>query len=189
MLVLVVSDTISQFNSQVHQFNWHNPSWDLFIILAWLVVAVIYAFTAGRGRIINILVSVYMAKLLTLQAPFLTNAISGKLPNSLASLQQLVVFVLLFIVLFIFLGRYAFRASVDSRRMVGSLFFGLIFAILQIGLLINIILTLLPGVAQADFSGLIQTVFIKDPASFVWLIAPLVYLILVGKHLADTNEI
>lgn len=189
MFAFAASETYNQINNQIHTFNWHNPSWDLFIILAWLVVAVIYAFTAGRGRIINILVSVYMAKLLTLQAPFLTNAISGKLPNSLASLQQLVVFVLLFIVLFIFLGRYAFRASVDSRRMVGSLFFGLIFAILQIGLLINIILTLLPGAVQTDFSPLIQTLFIKDPASFIWLIAPLVYLILVGKHLSDTNEI
>ncbi len=186
MLTLI---SVSDANNLVHNFNWHSPSWDLFIILAWLVVAVIYAFTAGRGRIINILVSVYMAKLLTLQAPFLTNAISGRLPGSLASIQQLAVFVLLFIVLFIFLGRYAFRASVDTRHMVGSLFFSLVFAILQVGLLINIIMTLLPAALQSNFSSLIQIIFVKDPASFIWLVAPLVYLIIVGKHIADTNEL
>jgi hypothetical protein len=189
MFAIAAANTYSQINSQIHNFNWHSPSWDLFIFLAWLAVSVIYAFTSGKGRIINILVSVYIAKLLTIQAPFLTNAISGKLPSALASLQQLVVFILLFIILFIFLGRYAFRSSVDSRHMVGSIIFGLIFAIMQIGLLINIILSLLPVGIQNNFSSLIHTIFINNPAGFVWLIAPLIYLILVGKFISDSNEL
>ena len=189
MLSFAAGDTYNQITGQIHTFNWHNPSWDLFIILAWIVVAVIYAFTSGRGRIINILVSIYIAKLLTIEAPFLTNAISGRLPSTLASLQQMIVFVILFIVLFVFLGRYAFRTSVDKRNMVGSLVLSLIFALMQIGLLINIILTLLPVNVQNSFSPLIQTIFIRGQASFVWLIMPLIYLIIVGKHIADTNEI
>ena len=189
MFTIAAGETFNQLNNQVRTFNWHTPSWDLFIILAWLAVSVIYAFTSGRGRIINILVSVYIAKLFTLEAPFLSNALAGKLPSGLASAQQLVVFILLFIILFVFLGKFPFRTSVDSRRMVGSLFFGLIFAIVQIGLLINIILTLLPTGLQNSFSALIQTLFIKNPASFIWLIAPLIYLVFVGKYISDTNEL
>ncbi len=180
--------TVNQANGLIHNFNWHNPSWDLFIFLFWVVAAVIYAFTAGRGRIINILISVYMSKLLVIEAPFLTQELSKRLPQSVFALQQLITFVILFLLLFLFLGRYAFRTSADGRHL-GSVVFGLIFSFLQIGLLINIILTFLPASTQGGFSDLVQTVFIKNPASFIWLIIPLVYLIILGKHVADPNEI
>lgn len=168
-------------------FNWDTPSWDLFIFLFWGVSSLIYAFSAGRGRIINILISVYMAKLLVIEAPFLQDAISGQLPENLASIQQLIIFVALFLVLFILLGRYAFSTSADNRHM-RSIVFGLVFAFLQIGLLINIVLSLLPLALQESFSSLVQTVFIKDPASFIWLIIPLLYLVVLGKHLAERHE-
>ena len=128
-----------------------------------------------------------MAKLLVLEAPFISDAISGKLPENLASIQQLAVFVVLFLVLFILLGRYAFATSADNRRL-GSIVFGLIFAFLQIGLLINIILTLLPIGLQNSFSPLIQLIFIKDPASFIWLIIPLLYLVVLGRFLSEKYE-
>lgn len=179
---------VSEINQLARSFNWNTPSWDLFIFLFWGVASMIYAFSAGRGRIINILISIYMAKLLVLEAPFLREAIMGKLPAALASIQQLAVFVILFLVLFIFLGRYAFRTSVDSRHFA-SIIFSLVFSILQIGLLINTVLTLLPLPLQQSFSELIQIIFIKGSASFVWLVAPLVYLIIFGKHVADANEI
>ena len=180
--------SVSEINNLAHSFNWNTPSWDLFIFLFWAVASVIYAFTAGRGRIINILISVYMAKLLVLEAPFLTSAIESRLPSSVGAVQQLVVFLILFLLLFVFLGRYAFKTSADSHHL-GSMLFGLVFAVLQVGLLINIVLTFLPQTIQTSFSQLIQNVFINYPVSFIWLIAPLAYLILLGKHVAHSNEI
>lgn len=178
----------SELGSMAQNFNWHSPSWDLFIFLFWAVAAVIYAFSAGRGRIISILISVYMAKLLVLEAPFLSTKLAGNLSGGLVALQQLIVFLVLFMLLFVFLGKYAFRTSVEGRKF-GSIVFGLIFSVLQIGLLINIILTLLPDHIQNGFSPLIQTMFIRDPLSFVWLVAPLVFLIVLGRHVADVNEL
>ena len=172
----------------IRTFNWHTPSWDLFIILFWIVASVIYAFAAGRGRILTILMSVYMSKLLVIQAPFLSAEVGKKLPNATVSLQHLATFLLLFVILFIFLGRYAFKTSADSRR-ISSVGFSIIFAFLQVGLLINIVIDFLPTVYKDSFAPLIQTLFIKNPAGFVWLILPVLFLIFLGRFISDRSEL
>ncbi len=172
----------------VRAFNWHNPSWDLFILAGWAIVSLIYAFTAGRGRIINILMSVYVAKLMTVEAPFLGDAINKKLPENMLSLQQVITFVALFLILFFLLGRFAFRTSVDGRQF-SSMIFGVFFSLLQVGLLINIILNYLPPSVQSGFDPLIQTLFLKDAASFVWLVLPIGFLVLFGRFVSSVHEL
>jgi len=172
----------------VRSFNWHTPSWDLFVLLFWMVASVLYAFAAGRGKILTILVSIYMSQLLVLKAPFLSDALNSKLNVGTASLQQLAAFVILFMLFFVFLGRYAFKSSVDSRRMT-SLGFSLIFAVLQIGLLINIIISYLPEHVQNGFSPLIHFIFLHPNAGFVWLLAPVIYLILLGRFISERTDL
>ena len=184
MLALTITNDITQ---QIQMFNWHQPSWDLFILLFWAGASLLYAFSAGRGRIISLLMSLYIAKLLVLQAPWMANAINQKLPSSLGGLQQLVSFLIVFAVLFVFLGRYAFRTSADGRHF-GSIAFSLVFAILQIGLLINIILTYLAEVGR-EFSPLVRFVFVGTTENFLWLVLPLIYLIILGRAVADPTEL
>jgi hypothetical protein len=184
---MIAAASIGQIGQLAQNFNWHQPSWDLFILGGWALGTIIYAFTAGRGRVINILMSVYIAKLLVHEAPFLNHVITKNLPSSLLALQQLATFVIVFLILFMLLGRYAFRTSADGRQL-GSMVFGFVFSFLQIGLLINTILSYLPSATQESFAPLIQLVFVKDPASFIWLVAPLVFLIVLGKFVADPNE-
>ena len=184
---MIASADVQQVQSLIHHFNWHSPSWDLFILLFWAIASVMYAFAAGRGRVINILLSVYIAKLLVLEAPFLTTELNKKLNLSIFSLQQLAVFVAIFLVLFLLLGRYVFQTSADGRNL-GSMLFGLIFSFLQIGLLINIVLTFLPPGVQGSFADLIQILFIRNPASFIWLVLPVVYLIILGKFVGESGE-
>lgn len=179
---------MQQILDLIKAFNWHSPTWDLFILGGWALASLFYAFAAGRGRIINILFSVYMAKLLTLEAPFLNEAIQKKLPDALLSLQQLSTFVVLFLALFLLLGRFVFKTSADGRN-IGSMLFGLVFAFLQMGLLISIILGYLPANVQANFSQLIKVLFLAGPAPFVWLIGPVVYLVILGKFVGDSSEI
>lgn len=184
---MIAATEIQQFQTLVHSFNWTTPSWDLFVMLFWAVASVIYAFASGRGRVINILISVYVAKLMVLEAPFLTDVLNKKLNLPIVSLQQLATFVIIFLLLFL-LGRYVFKTSADGRKF-GSMLFGLIFSFLQIGLLINIVLGFLPTGVQNNFSPLVQTLFIRSPAGFVWLVLPIVYLIALGKFVGDSNEI
>lgn len=179
---------ISQVSQSAQSFNWHNPSWDLFIILFWAVVSLIYAFAAGRGRVINMLFSLYIARLLVTQAPWLTNAVSQKLPSQFNALQLLVSFLIIFILLFIVLGRYAFRTSADGRHF-GSVPFTLFFSILQVGLLISTIIGYLPATTTVTFSPLIKLLFVNSPAAFVWLLLPLGFLVILGRSVADPTEI
>lgn len=152
------------------------------------MASMFYAFAAGRGRIINILFSVYMAKLLVLEAPFLSSAITNNLPDSFVGFQQLAAFLVLFFILFILLGRFVFRTSADGRGL-GSMLFGLLFAFFQLGLLINIIVGYLPESLTNSFGPLVRLLFMGENISFVWLVLPVVYLVLLGKFVGDHSEI
>lgn len=179
--------TLPDATNLIHGFDWHNPSWDLFIFLFWAVASVFYAFAAGRGRIIGLLMSLYITKLLILEAPWLNSALNQRLPSGLASMQQLISFLLVFIILFVLLSRYAFRTSADGRHL-GSIPFTLVFAILQVGLLINTILGYL-AVSGKTFSPLITLLFLSGASSFIWLILPLLFLIILGRSIADPTEV
>jgi len=187
LAVTFANESINQTTQMVQNINWTAPTWDLFILAGWALASVVYAFAAGRGRIINILLSVYIAKLLVLQMPFLTNSVSERLSGTAASLQQMIVFLVLFLVLFLLLGRFVLKTSADSHRM-SSAVFGLIFSFLQIGMLINIVLKFLPLITQESFSPLIRTLFIKDPVSLIWLVAPIIYLVILGKFVGHSHE-
>lgn len=168
-------------------FNWHSPSWDLFILLFWVVASLIYAFSAGRGKILTILVGVYMSQLLVKEMPFLSQVMSDRLNVATGTLQQLAAFAIIFIVLFVFLGRYAFKSSVDGKHF-SAIGFALVFAFLQVGLLINIVIHYLPDYVQNTFSPLISFIFLHQYSNFVWLILPVAFLIVLGRFLTDRTE-
>lgn len=176
----------TQATQLVQNFNWHTPSWDLFILLIWGVGALLYAFSAGRGRIVSLLMSLYIAKLLVIEAPWITQAVNQKLTGGLVGLQQMVSFVLLFVVLFILLSRFAFHTSAD-RKHLGSIPFALVFAVLQIGLLIQTILSYLAATGK-EFSPLVTTIFLSNGAGFAWLLAPLLFLIALGNFISSRND-
>lgn len=181
-------EILLELKNLITTFNWHTPSWDLFIILFWIVASVLYAFAAGRGRILTVLVSIYMSQLLVIKAPFVSSVLSSKLSIGEPSLQQLLVFGIFFMLLFVFLSRYAFKSSVDGRQL-SSLGFSLIFSILQVGLLVNIVLSYLPIYIQENFSPLIQFLFLHEYAGFIWLALPVIFLVILGKFISDRSEI
>jgi hypothetical protein len=67
--------------------------------------------------------------------------------------------------------------------------FGLVFAVLQIGLLISTILGYLSAGMVNSFSPLIHFLFLNNTAVFVWLLAPLAFLIILGRSIADPAEV
>lgn len=176
-----------EFQHLVRSFNWHSPSWDLFIILFWIVAGILYAFVSGKGRILAILVSVYMAKLLVIEAPFLHKLVNAKLNIVTLSLQHLATFGALFAFLFFFLSRYGFRTSAEGKTG-SSLLFGVPFAILQIGLLINVVMGFIPPTVQETLHPLIRYIFIQNGVSFIWLVAPVAYLIVFGRFVSHRSE-
>ena len=179
--------SLPDFQLLIRTFNWHSPSWDLFILLFWVVASVLFAFAAGRGRMLTILVSTYMAQLLVIQAPFFSNALSDKFNIGMATIAQLISFAVLFLIFFIFLNRYAFRSAIEGRQIL-ALPFVLVFTVLQVGLLINIVINYLPDHVQNSFSPLIEFLFLHPNAGFIWLLLPVVFLIISGRFLSDQSD-
>lgn len=173
----------TDYNSLIHSINFSNPSWDAFIFFFWAIAAVIYSFTAGRGRIISILVAVYMSELLVIQAPFLSATLGDKFGLAVY-LARLITFLVLFGFFFLVLSRFVFKTSVENRRF-GSWFFSLIFAVLQVGFLISVVLSFLPPDVKAHFAPLVKFVFISDLAVFIWLLLPIAFLVFLGSFVSD----
>lgn len=176
----------SEYNSLLSSINFHNPSWDAFIFFFWIVASLIYSFSAGRGRIISILVAVYMGELLTIQAPFLIKFL-GDRGNVDLYFSQLIIFLVSFAFFFWVLSKFVFRTSFDGRRG-GGVIFSTIFSFLQVGFLISVILSFLPPSVKENFAPLIKMVFVTPTAAFVWLLLPIVFLILIGRHVTDRAE-
>ena len=70
-----VHQLVSGVISNVTSFNFQSPSWDMFIIMFFLVASFVYGLTLGRERIILILIAVYIALAVMGAAPFLDQLI------------------------------------------------------------------------------------------------------------------
>lgn len=156
---------------------------DAFIFFFWAVASVIYSFFTGRGKIISILVAVYMAELIVIQAPFLSDAIAERF-GVVGYLAQLIAFLAAFCFLFIVLSRFVFRTAMDQRGLF-SWIYGLLFAVLQVGFLISVVLSFLPPEMQFKFAPIVKLVFLSDFARFVWLLLPIAFLVVIGKFLTS----
>lgn len=186
-IINVVQQQLDQFQVLIKTFNWHSPSWDLFIILFWLVASVLYAFATGRGRVIAMLLSLYAAKLFTLQIPGLENFAKHKLPVSFSPFASLVVFGVIFLILFLYLSKYTFQSAVDRKHMRGFIY-SLGFSFLQVGLMINTVISLLPAVYTSKLSPLISFLFIQPVAGIFWLAAPMLFLIVLGRFVSERSD-
>jgi hypothetical protein len=135
-----------------------------------------------------VLISIYISKLLTSEIPWLSSELGKHVKGNFLSFEQLIVFGVIFLILFFFLSKYAFRSSVDGRHL-GAIIFTTTFALLQMGLLINLVLGFLPSKMQESFSPLVQFVFVNPTAHFVWLLAPIAFLVVLGRLVTDRAEI
>jgi hypothetical protein len=159
----------------------HYSNWDFLILIAWVAIAFIYSLIAARGRIISVLVAVYMSELVVIQVPFLSSNASQYLGVA-GYMGRLLAFLVLFIIFFFILSKYVFRSASEHRGLT-SRFLLLIFSLLQIGFLISVIFSFLPPSMKDNFSPLITTIFISQTAVLIWLLLPMVYLVIAGRRM------
>jgi hypothetical protein len=163
--------------------NLNGAGTDAFIFLFWAVASIVYSFFAGRGKIISILVAVYMAELIVIQAPFLSNSIAERL-GVVGYLAQLIAFLAAFCFLFVVLSRFVFRTAMDQRGLF-SWVYGLMFAVLQVGFLISVVLSFLPPEMKQSFAPIVKLIFISEFARFLWLLLPIAFLVVIGKYITS----
>ncbi|MFH1597544.1 MAG: hypothetical protein ABIB97_00540 [Patescibacteria group bacterium] len=171
---LIAAATETATNSNLASFDFSKPSWDLFIVLFFVIASLLYGISLGRDRIIVILVSIYMSLAIVNTAPFLPNIETRIMVNDVVVLK-ISTFLAVFIALFFLLSRSGLLKTIASGDQKGSWWQVIVFSILHVGLLISVTLTFLPqNVIDEKFSTITKTLFIGDWAQFVWIVAPVI---------------
>lgn len=187
LLAVTLSQTTATTQSFVANINWAQPSWDLFIILFFIVAAFLYGLSLGRDRVIVILISVYMALAVVNSAPFIGN-FQADIGLDQFFVFRVSTFVVVFIALFFLMSRSALLRTVASSDSGGSWWQVLLFSFLHVGLLISITLSFLPASASDHLAPLTQKIFAQETARFIWIIAPIVAMILIKGGASDKKS-
>lgn len=177
----------TQAQSYVATINWASPTWDLFIILFFLIAGFLYGLSLGRDRIIVILVSIYMALAVVNTAPYIGN-VATEIGFSQLFVLRISAFLAVFITLFFLLARSALLQTIVTSDSHGSWWQVLLFSFLHVGLLIAITLSFLPPEASKNLAPLTRRMFVTDTARFVWILLPIVAMILVKGGAAQKKK-
>ena len=163
--------------------NWTAPSWDLFVIIFFIAAVFLFSFGMGRDRILITIVSIYMTLALINAFPFATSGIAEiKLGEEFV--LKISVFLGMVLALFFLFSRSAL-VSAFSKSSQGSWFHIIIFSFLQVGLLMSVILSFMPIEVVNDFLPTTKGIFITEKSQFVWLIAPILAMIFIGRGKSD----
>ena len=159
-------------------------SWDLFIILIFVLAVFIYGFLLGRNRMIILLLASYFSlaimEFLTWQRLLALKWLGmGKTPS-----PSLKIFIFAgMILLFYFLMPRSIISSALRIRKRGEASWPQLFilSLLQLGLLAMVILSLLFVEIKTGFPPLAKKIFVGPDAQFVWVILPILAMVLMRR--------
>ena len=181
MLLWNVSTITGDVMDYASNFDFSNPSWDLFIVIFFVVGSLLYGFSLGRTRVIVLLVSMYIALAIANSAPYLNQLnFSTKINIENWGTLKITTFVGMFVMLFFVLSRSALIKSINDDTQ-GKWWQILLFSFLQVGLLISIILSYLPHNVSGNLAALTQNVFASEAGRLAWLVLPVFAMMLVRK--------
>lgn len=164
--------------------NWAAPTWDIFILLFFIIGALLYGLSLGRDRVIVILVAVYMGLAVVSNTPVLNN-VNFSLHVNEGSVLKITVFLGLFVALFFLLSRSALLKTIGGSGAPGSWWQTIVFSVLQVGLLISITLNFLPREMTSGLSEGTRQIFMSDNGRSAWMILPIVFMIIAPKQKKD----
>lgn len=183
-IVNTAVNTANDAGSFVTSVDWGTPTWDMFIVLFFIIAGFLYGLSLGRDRIIVILVSIYMALAVVTTAPYI-GSVATEIGIDQIFVIRISLFVTVFIVLFFLLSRSALLKTVATGDESGSWWQVMLFSFLHVGLLISITLSFLPGNAAEGLAPLTQQMFATDTARFLWIILPILAMALIRSSASD----
>lgn len=161
--------------------NWTTPNWDTFILLLFVIGALLYGLSLGRDRVIVILVSVYMALAVVANAPVLRDLNLLQLSLNDNYVLKIGFFLGMFVALFFLLSRSALLHTIGSTGAPGSWWQTIVFSVLQVGLLISITLTFIPQDVTNTLTPFTRDVFLSYWGRSAWLILPVVFMAIAPR--------
>lgn len=178
---------LSWIGTQLSQVNLAAPTWDLFILLFFLLGTLIYGFTLGRERVVMLIVAIYMDLAVVSHAPHL-DVIRANLDLGAGFALQITAFVGVFLILLFLLSKTALSHSF-SLGDGGSWWQVLTFSALHVGLLTSVILSYLPPDALSALTPVTRQIFTTEEARFAWIIVPILAMVVIrGEHHKDKKQ-
>ncbi len=162
---------------QLARINLTTPTWDLFILLFFVVGALVYGLSLGRERVVMLIVAVYMALAVVNSAPYLRD-FAARISLSQAFALEITTFLGVFLLLFFFVSKSALSRSF-SLDDNGKWWQVLVFSTLHVGLLTSIVLSYLPAAALNNLTPVTRGIFTGDLARFVWILLPVLAMIVI----------
>jgi len=176
---------VHTFNTFVASIDFTEPTWDLFIIIFFLVASFIYGLSLGRDRIIIILVGIYMALAVINAAPFLHELKPAEFGVDNIFAFRITTFLAVFVILFFMLSRSALMKTIAKSDAPGSWWQVILFSVMHVGLLISITLSFIPTEFHSQLAPLTRQLFIGEETQFYWLIAPIITMALIRDKKDD----
>jgi hypothetical protein len=170
----------------LENINWLNPTWDLFILIFFVVASLIYGVSLGRDRIIVILVSIYMSLAIVNYIPFISE-FNAKISVNDAFALRVTVFLGIFILLFFFLSHSALMKTLGHGATQGRLWQVMIFSFLHVGLLISVTLSFFPTDLADILTPFTRALFLSDMARAAWVLLPVIAMSLLGSGKEDRD--
>ncbi|MFA7286506.1 MAG: hypothetical protein WC052_02495 [Patescibacteria group bacterium] len=165
----------------IQSINWSVPSWDLFIALFFVASVFFYSFHVGRDRLVVLLIATYMALAVANAASQFGVLVSLTSAAEAHVSFQLSAFLGVFLFIFVTLSSSVLLNALTAG-LQGSWWQVLIFGMLQAGLFMSIILSLLPTDLLASLSPVTRDLLVSGQARFVWVTVPIVALVLFERR-------
>jgi len=172
------------FTEFLSNLNWSVPSWDIIILIIFVITVFVYSLALGRDRILGILISTYIALAVSFGLPFM-DALQKAIDSTGFFAFKVSAFVVVFLFTFFLLFQSVLIQSVKVVR--GGFWQVILFSILLVGLLTSVILSFLPQEALNHLSEFTKAVFLSDMAKFLWIILPVIALAFLGKSRRRTE--
>jgi len=162
----------------LNNFDWSLTTNDL-IILAILVVGILFhLFFLKKDKIFPVLFSIYTSYLIILFFPY-SSWLSKLSLDDVTRVKYIGFIVLILLFSTIFSKSHVF--SKTSRNFIARIIKSIVFGILNTGLILSLLSTLVPLEFLNKFSGFSLNVFNTPVAQFVWLVLPFIIMLFFVK--------
>ncbi len=149
-----------------------SPTWEIILITFFFVAGFFGGIGMGKIRMIVILISIYIARVIASLLPEASSFISSRSPMELFALKS-ALFILLIFLVYILLIRSAFSRQLHHESRSGIWAAVAILTVVSVGHILTIIFQYLPKEELESLTPAVQFLFIKDELRTLWTILPI----------------
>jgi hypothetical protein len=166
------------FVQVVRSINLTDPSWDLLVLVVFVVGVYLHVFRWGKDRAFAGLLSAYVSLALVEKLPLLEKVLNVKAGNGFP--EKAALFLLGAGAVYWILNNSDF-ISIFNRGIKRAWFQILVLSFLEIGFVISTIVSFMPPAQSRDLSIFLQAVFADSTAQVFWLVTPLLAAFLIKE--------